>query len=258
MGIVMNKIKVVNNKIIPYDGDDIVISDNKIKFLTSGNYSIVYLDCTSVSIDFEICEHVYVDILEYSENTNLIVNNNYNVYKEATLVVRKFYYNGNTEDKEGIYLKEDRATIKYSFSSISSGRDNYIFNVYHLANRTSSDLFNRTIAKANSENFFDINSYVDNGIKDCYLNQQTKIITLGDSNNRINPNMYIGDNSTAAFHSGVIGSIDEDDMFYLMSRGIGRDEAINLIIKGMLISNINPDMETRERILRILDRVGGE
>ena len=99
---------------------------------------------------------------------------------------------------------------------------------------------------------------MDNGVKNCYLNQQTKIVTLGDSNNKINPNMFIGEESTTAVHSSVIGSISEDDLFYLMSRGISYNDSINLIVKGMILSNINVNMEYREKILKILETIGGE
>ena len=71
------------------------------------------------------------------------------------------------------------------------------------------------------------------GIKDTYLNQQTKIVNLGDSDNKINPNMFIGDYSSTAIHSSVIGNINEEDLFYLMSRGVSYDEAVKLC--GLLV-----------------------
>ena len=123
---------------------------------------------------------------------------------------------------------------------------------------TSSDIFNRVIAKENSSNYFDINSYVDNGIKNCYLNQSTKIVSLGESANRVNPNMFISEDDVTAIHSSTIGSINEDDLFYLMSKGINYSDSVKLIVKGMILSNINPDMEYREKILNILDTIGGE
>ena len=43
-----------------------------------------------------------------------------------------------------------------------------------------------------------------------------------------------------------------------MSRGIDYKTGINLIVKGMILSNINANMEIRERILKILDRLGGD
>ncbi|MFR6305398.1 MAG: hypothetical protein ACLUNR_01025 [Bacilli bacterium] len=44
----MNKIKVVNNKIIPFVSDDVEINDNSINFNNNGNYFIDYIDCNNV------------------------------------------------------------------------------------------------------------------------------------------------------------------------------------------------------------------
>ena len=58
--------------------------------------------------------------------------------------------------------------------------------------------------------------------------------------------------------ASVIGNVNEEELFYLMSRGISYNEAIKIIIKGIILSNINPNMEYREKILNILEEVGGE
>lgn len=254
----MNKIRVVENKIIPFDNSDVIIDGTTIRFISNGDYYIEYIDSDKVSITIELEDNVCVNLFEYSNNKDINVDNKYNLNRNSSLIVSKFYANETTNERVNIYLKEDKANIKYNFSSVSSNDDKYTINIYHESKKTSSDIFNRTVAKEGSSNIFDINSYVDNGIRDCYLNQQTKIITLGDSNNKINPNMFIGENSTTAVHSSVIGSINEEDLFYMMSRGIDYNTSGNLIVKGMILSNINANMEIRERILKILDRLGGE
>lgn len=252
----MNKIRVVNNVIIPYDDTDVNIVDNEIVFVNSGNYVIEYIDSTNINLSIKVNDGVCVCLFEYSNNDNIIFNNNYDVLGD--LVISKFYYNGNTNEVIHINLCKEKASIKYNFSSVSSGDDKYVIDIHHLCNNTISDIFNRTIAKTGSSNIFDINSYVSNGILNTYLNQQTRIVTLGDSNNKINPNMFIGEASTTGIHSSTIGTISEDDIFYLMSRGICYNTAINLIVKGMVMSNINPNMEYREKILDILNELGGE
>lgn len=254
----MNKIKVVNNLIIPFDNDDVIIRDNTITFINNGNYSIDYFDCDNINLTININDNVCINLSEYSNCRDIIINNSYNLNEDSTLILSKFYFNMNTKEKINIYLNKVKASIKYNFSSISSGNDKYLISIHHLAESTSSDIFNRTIAKDGSSNIFDINSYVDNGIRDCYLRQETKIISLGNSDNKINPNMFISEDSTIAVHSSTIGNISEDELFYLMSRGISYRDSINLIVKGMIISNINPDMETRSKILNILDKLGGE
>lgn len=252
----MNKIRVVNNEIIPCDNSDISIVNNEISFLNSGNFAIEYIDCNDVNLNIIVKENTHVCLFVYSNNDYITTMNKYNIF--GNLVVNKFYYNNNTDETINVILSKDKANFKYNFSSVSSGNDKFTINIYHLKKDTCSDICNRTVAKENSSNVFDINSYVENGILNTYLNQQTKIVTLGDSNNKINPNMFIGEASTTGIHSSTIGTINEEDIFYLMSRGIDYETAIKLIIKGMIISNINPDMEYREKILELLNDLGGE
>ena len=252
MEILMNKILVVENKIIPFDNNSVIVDNNSIIFKESGNYYIDYIDSNNISFNINIDSNICVNLFEYSNNKNITINNKYYLNNKSTLIANKFYYNNNTNEKIDIYLKEDKANIKYNFSSIGNGSDKYIINIYHEGESSNSDVFNRTIAKEGSTNIFDINSYVDNGIKNCYLNQQTKIITLGNSNNKVNPNMFIGESTTNALHSSAIGSVNENDLFYIMSRGIDYNTSVNLIVKGMILSNINVNMEYKEKILKIL------
>lgn len=254
----MNKINVVDNKIIPFDNTDVILNNNIITFTNNGDYYLEYITSNNVNITISVEDNVCVHLFEYSNNNDINTNITYNLGKNSSLIISKFYYNDNTNEEINIYLNKKKANIKYNFSSISKNHDNYLINIYHNDSTTSSDIFNRTIAKENSSNTFDINSYVENKILDCYLNQSTKIITLGDSNNKINPNMFTHDNSVTAIHASVIGNVNEEELFYLMSRGISYNEAIKIIIKGIILSNINPNMEYREKILNILEEVGGE
>lgn len=254
----MNKINVVDNKIIPFDNTDVILNNNIITFTNNGDYYLEYITSNNVNITISVEDNVCVHLFEYSNNNDINTNITYNLGKNSSLIISKFYYNDNTNEEINIYLNKKKANIKYNFSSISKNHDNYLINIYHNDSTTSSDIFNRTIAKENSSNTFDINSYVENKILDCYLNQSTKIITLGDSNNKINPNMFTHDNSVTAIHASVIGNVNEEELFYLMSRGISYNEAIKIIIKGIILSNINPNMEYREKILNILEEVGGK
>lgn len=254
----MNKIKVVNNKIIPYDGDDLEIDNNTITFIDSGNYIIEYIDSDNISLNINIKDNICINLFEYSNSGDMNVINNYNLNKKSSLIISRFFSNTNTNGTSNIYLNGINSSIKYNFSSISNGVDKYLINIYHNAKDTSSDIYNKTIAKKNSSNYFDINSYVDNGILNTYLNQYTKIITLGESDNKINPNMYTHDNSTTAIHASTIGSISKDDLFYLMSRGISYSDSVSLIIKGIILGNINIPDDYRQSIIDILDKLGGE
>lgn len=254
----MNKIKVVNNEIIPCNYDGVIVNDNNVIFSNNGNYYIDYIDSDSVNLNINILDNTCVNLFEYAHGNNILISNTYNIDDKGELMLGKFCYNNETNEVININLKGEKSSIKYNYSSVSKGNDRTKINIYHLGNKSTSDIYNRTVARGGSSNYFDINSYVENGVVDCYLNQHTKIITLGESDNRINPNMFIGEESTNAIHSSTISNIDENSLFYLMSRGIDYNTSVKLIIKGFVISNINVDDEKKSEIINILDLLGGE
>ena len=90
----------------------------------------------------------------------------------------------------------------------------------------------------------------------CYFHKEYKFIKNKEHDMKFcigDKNMYTYDNSTTAVHSSVIGSVSEDELFYLMSRGISYDESVRLIVKGNLLSNINIPDEYWQKINDIID-----
>ena len=53
----MNKIRIVNNEIIPFDSsNDLKIYNNEITFLNNGNYYIEYIDSDNITITINVLE----------------------------------------------------------------------------------------------------------------------------------------------------------------------------------------------------------
>ncbi len=72
---------------------------------------------------------------------------------------------------------------------------------------------------------------------DTYLG--ANLLLLSDqASGRAVPNLEIETSDIKAGHGVTIGKVDENEIFYLMSRGISRKEAINLIVQGFLRSTL--------------------
>ena len=65
--------------------------------------------------------------------------------------------------------------------------------------------------------------------------------------------MFIDCNDIIAKHGSVVGMIEDDILFYLMSRGIDYNSAIKLYIKGFLFSSEKADLDIRNKIFKIID-----
>lgn len=248
----MNKIIVNKNRIDNYKDDEIEINNNKIWFYKDNKYEFEYIDCDDVRLEFMI-DNAKIEILDYSSDNYLKIKNIYNI-DNGSLRIDKFYNNKQVDEEIDFNLMQDGDRIDYNFATISLGEENYIINVNHNNKNTISNIDNRSVALKNSKINYTINSRV---LKDCVksmLDQNTRIITLDECEAKISPNMFIDLDDVIAKHGSVIGTFKEDQVFYLMSKGISYNDTVKLLIKGYLLSKIKVNVDIRMKIMDIIDR----
>lgn len=253
----MNKIIVNNDKINVVDCDKYSVNQNTIIFKKSGNYFLEYINCHSFNLVFEVCSDISVLLSELSFDNKINCNIKYVVADRAFLGVNKFYNNDSVLEKIFVSLNGDGSRIDYNFSNICKGEEKYVIDINHNSRNSISNISNKSVSLNNSDLHFSINSHVPSEMIDSVLNQNTRIITFGECNTKVSPNMFIDTDLVVANHGSVIGTIKEDVIFYLMSRGINYNDALKLIIKGYLFSNISADADIRSRIYKVMDMYWG-
>jgi Fe-S cluster assembly protein SufD len=75
--------------------------------------------------------------------------------------------------------------------------------------------------------------------KEAISKQESRVLMLSDKaygKVNVNPFLLINEDEVTAEHSASIGRVDEEAMYYLMSRGVAKEEAIHLLIRGFLES----------------------
>ena len=100
----MNKILIDNNKITSTD-KTILIDNNTIKFTTSGDYEIEYINCSNINYIYDINNN-NICLFEFAINQELDINNTYNI-NSGNLVVSKFYNNKKVKENIVINLFND-------------------------------------------------------------------------------------------------------------------------------------------------------
>ena len=255
-GIVfMNKIVIDNNILDDYKDSGIEIVDNKIIFSSNGDYTLEYINSSVVNLDIEILDGVFIKLFVISLDNDLEVKNHYKLGKDSNLILFKFYYNNNIDEEVIIDLNGERSLISYNFSSISRGCEEYHIIVNHNNHNVCSKVSNKCVGLDSSKINIVIDSNVCKGNVDSVIDQNSRILTLGDVDATIVPNMFIEENSVEAKHGSVVGRIRLEDIFYLMSRGIPEDEAVVLLVKGLIFSNLVVDMEKRAKIFQIIQNL---
>ena len=188
----------------------------------------------------------------WSCNNNLIVDNHYLLNKNSNLTLFQFYYNKMVKERMVIDLDGEFSKFSQGFSSISMGDEEYDIVVNHNHHHVESYLSNKCIGLDGSKIKIKIDSVLDKGNHDCVMDQVSRILTLGDVEAVVIPNMFTHEDSVEAKHGSVIGSFSEEELFYLMSKGISRDDSITLLMKGFIFSNLVVDMEKRAKIFQII------
>lgn len=246
----MNKI-LVNRNEIRCECEGVRVCDNVISFDSDGEYSIEYVLCDKIDIVFRV-SGCSVIIQESSFDNDLVVNNRYEVYN-GKVIVNKFYNNKSVKENIGIFLCGNGDSILYNFSSICKLEEYYEINVFHNCKNTVSNISNRAVSLKNSILNFVVNSNVYKECIQSKLDQNTRIVTMGDSNCKICPNMFIDVDDAYARHGSVIGTFKDDQVFYLMSKGISYNDAIKLLIKGFILGNGDVTFDLRMKIINIIE-----
>lgn len=248
----MNKLLISNDKIFLEDEDgnlSLEVSENN-KFLNVQSVSIVVNSDTDLVIDsnifdkkVEICVNILkgvrVNIFELKKGSDYKFQYNYYLEEDSLLNIEKINDVNNILEMTLVNLNGDRACVNYNLKTVSTSLEKYSFLIYHNASRTISNINNNGVNILDGLLEFNVSSFIPNGIKKCEASQGARIINNTDNECVIKPNLFIDEEDVIANHSAVIGTFSFDEMFYLMSRGISKNESEMLLIKGFLMKNIS-------------------
>lgn len=73
------------------------------------------------------------------------------------------------------------------------------------------------------------------GAKGADAQQESRVLMLSDkARGDANPILLIDENEVTAGHAASVGRVDPEEMYYLMSRGLQKEDAERLVIRGFL------------------------
>lgn len=103
----------------------------------------------------------------------------------------------------------------------------------HLAPDTSSTIVNKSVSKDGGKTNFRGFVKIFPGAENSKSHTKCDALILDEkSNSETIPQLDIDDNRVNVGHEATVGKVGEEQLFYLMSRGLTEDEAIAMIING--------------------------
>ena len=129
-------------------------------------------------------------------------------------------------------------------------------NINHLVENTKSYQLIKSVLDSSSKAVYQGKIYVDKDAQKTDGYQLSKAILLNEKSEfNAKPELEIYADDVKCSHGSASGSLNEDSIFYLRSRGLSYKEAKNLLIKGFLLDVI--EKITDEEIKNIIKSTMG-
>lgn len=180
----------------------------------------------------------YTTVQNWSKNVYNLVTKRAYVYEDATME----WVDGNLGSKltmkyPSVYLLGERARgdiLSIAFASSGQHQDAGA-KAIHAAPNTSSSIVSKSIAKEDGRTSFRGLVSIPKGKQGCKSSVVCDALLLNpESRSDTYPDITVRESQSAVTHEASVGKIGEEQLFYLMSRGIPEREARAMIVQGFI------------------------
>ncbi len=180
----------------------------------------------------------YTTIQNWSNDVYNLVTKRAHAYEDS----RVEWIDANTGSKKtvkypSIYLRGRGATadiISVAVAGEGQHQDTGA-KAIHLAPDTRSRIVSKSVSKDNGRGTYRGHVKVAPGATNAVASIRCDALLLSDkSRSDTYPYIDIQEDDTTLTHEATVGKVSEDQVFYLMSRGLTENEAQNLIVQGFL------------------------
>ena len=155
------------------------------------------------------------------------------------------------EENFRVNLKKEEANADVKVLCLGKAFESkFVQYISHDAKSTLSNIYNVGIALDSANVSFDTTGKIEKGMAKSNCRQLSRGIII-DDNSKVTskPILLIDEYDCFANHGAAIGKISDEDLFYLMSRGLSKNDAFFLILKGIVapfLDKVNEVFESEE------------
>lgn len=223
------------------------------KEAASANISVEVIALDGAQVKFAAIDRLGQNVTAYISRRGLLA-------KDATIDWAVGVMNeGNVVADFDSDLKGDGSHADMKVVALSSGRqvqgiDTRVTN--YGKNSVGNILQHGVILEKGTLTFNGI-GHIIKGAKGADAQQESRVLMLSDqARSDANPILLIDENDVTAGHAASIGQVDPEDMYYLMSRGLDKETAERLVVRGFLGSVLVeiPVKEVRDEMAESIEK----
>lgn len=237
--------------------DDLYQIEDSVHIIVQDNVSISLLDTTNQ-------KKIKIEVLENASVQYTILNSRNS--KRECRVLGSLSINEITleETKESILIElalEQAAVNSNLLCLASNAKCEFVQYVDHQSPMTFSNISNIGVSFSGAKVLFHTTGKIEKGMNDSKCQQISKGIVMDDNSEvTADPILLIDEYDCFANHGAAIGKMSDEDLFYLMSRGLDKSQAFLLILEGMIapfmdrIENDELKSEIQAKVLNMIEK----
>ena len=272
--LIKNNYQIKNPLIIYHTTNNKINSQNinfKINFVLEENSCLKVIDLigdkgnknfVNVVYNFSLEKNSILKNYKIDQSENENIRYTYNNIKQSTNSISETFYlsKGSTFSKNEISCdlngEHSSAFVNGVFSLDKNKHHEIKANINHLVENTKSYQLVKSVLKNTSRSVYQGKIYVDSKAQKTDGYQLSKAILVDETTEfNAKPELEIYADDVKCSHGSASGSLDENSIFYLMSRGLNYKEAKELLINGFLVEVIN--QITDEPIKKLIKNLYG-
>lgn len=129
--------------------------------------------------------------------------------------------------------------------------------VDHWGRQSQAEMLGRGVLTDRARSIYQGKSYIHRGAKGANSQQhEDNLLLSAEARADSEPSVYVDEDDVQAGHGATSGQVDEEQIFYLQSRGLSEKQAVGLIVQGFfetLLQEI-PVAAARESLSRLIAR----
>lgn len=256
--------------------EKIIKNSNNIVIDKSGIYHFKYEGIAKCDINIKISSNIEVEIDNYfygrEINLDIVIEKNskvnwhsYNyskddkninivIYGDSILKTYLLELSEGTTNNTNVDLIDINASLDYNLAAYSDADTNkFKIKVNHLAPKTVSNIINTVLLNEDASTNLDVTSYIKKGCFASSAYQKSKVVTLNDKcRAEVNPVLLIEEYDVMGGHGATVSKIRDEEIYYLQSRGIRKDDAKRIIAVGNILEHAPNNI--KEKVSEYLER----
>ena len=198
----------------------------------SSSYPIIINDNSDAAIT--LGENSKVIILEINQNANSDLKRKFTVKRNASLFfISCNFGEGNSLLSTNLEGEGASSKVMVIFFGDNNQKLELKGESIHNAPNTNSDLMVKGVLNGSSKaNFEGLVRVEENAFNSSGYQKEDTLLLSSDAESNLIPNLEIKNNNVKCSHGATVGRINQEQLFYLSSRGISEKMAKVMLIEG--------------------------